>query len=163
MNLKNRLMDTKNPLQQRGLKTKKPQSGLFDHSFQSGAQEHKERTDGENCAGLSALKRNAIQTTATISKAHHPSLTKDGVLTAGRFSCSRRKKAPPERGLKTVGAGAPTVELLKPKLRRSTRRTGSRSRRRTRRRPCRRRSSWRSCPRCCGCHPATGRCRQHPA
>ena len=72
------------------------------------------------------------------------------------------QKAPPERGLKTRGAEAPTVELLKPKLRRSTRRTGSRSRRRTRHRH-RCSPSWDSCPRCCGCRPATWRCRQRPA
>ena len=73
-----------------------------------------------------------------------------------------RKKAPPERGWQDRGAEAPTVELLKPGLRRSTRRTGSRSRRRTRRRRPGR-SCRGSCPRWSGCRPATGRCRRRPA
>lgn len=76
---------------------------------------------------------------------------------------SPNAKSPAEAGLEDRGAGAPTVELLKPELRRSTRRTGSRSRHHTRRCGHRRSQPWGSCPRCCGCRPATGRCRQRPA
>ena len=72
-------------------------------------------------------------------------------------------KSPAGAGLEDRGAEAPTVELPKPKLRRSTRRTGSRSRRRTRRCGHSQHQPWDSCPRCCGCRPATWRCRRHPA
>lgn len=78
-------------------------------------------------------------------------------------SRSPNAKSPAEAGLEDRGAGAPTVELLKPELRRSTRRTGSRSRHHTRRCGHRRSQPWGSCPRCCGCRPATWRCRQRPA
>lgn len=84
-------------------------------------------------------------------------------LRSGRVTVSQNVKSPAEAGLKDRGAEAPTVELLKPKLRRSTRRTGSRSRRRTHRCGRWRSRPWDSCPRCCGCRPATWRCRQHPA
>lgn len=90
-------------------------------------------------------------------RAQRPSWSKTGK------SRSPNAKSPAEAGLEDRGAGAPTVELLKPELRRSTRRTGSRSRHHTRRCGHRRSQPWGSCPRCCGCRPATWRCRQRPA